>query len=61
MCSLLLGVVQVALVYNRADPAGFVCAFFGCIFAAIVPVAVEPPATKDVSCIHDNAMYVLMV
>ena len=47
--------------YNRADPAGFVCAFFGCIFAAIVPVAVEPPATKDVSCIHGSAMYVLMV
>ena len=38
-----------ALVYSRADPASFVCAFFGCIFAAIVPVAVEPPVTRDVS------------
>ena len=47
--------------YNRADPASFVCAFFGCIFAAIVPVAVEPPATKDVSCIHGNTVYVLVL
>ena len=47
--------------YNRTDPASFVCAFFGCVFAAIVPVAVEPPATKDVSCIHGNTVYLLVV
>ena len=48
------------MVYNQADPGSFVCAFFGCVFAAIVPVAVEPPATKDVSCIHGSTMYVLV-
>ena len=36
--------------YNRSDPANFACAFFGCVFAAIVPVAIEPPISKDVSC-----------
>ena len=58
MLILLVVLFQVALVYNRADPASFVSAFFGCIFAAIVPVAVEPPATKDVSCVQCNVLMI---
>ena len=41
---------RVALVFRPDEPAQFVTAFYGCIFAAVVPVAIEPPMTKDVSC-----------
>lgn len=50
-----------ALVYSRTDPASFVCAFFGCVFAAIVPVAVEPPVTRDVSDTESYGTCVLMM
>jgi acyl-CoA synthetase (AMP-forming)/AMP-acid ligase II len=40
---------RVALIYSAHDPAGLCAGFFGCIFAGVVPVAIEPPASKDVS------------
>jgi acyl-CoA synthetase (AMP-forming)/AMP-acid ligase II len=38
---------RVALIYSAHDPAGLCAGFFGCIFAGVVPVAIEPPASKD--------------
>ena len=40
---------RVALVFRPDEAAQFVCAFYGCIFAAVIPVAIEPPLTKEVS------------
>ncbi|XP_054750065.1 disco-interacting protein 2 homolog C-like isoform X1 [Lytechinus pictus] len=37
---------RVALVYPNSDPAAYVCAFYGCLFAGIVPVAIDVPVTK---------------
>uniref|UniRef100_A0A2C9JSP8 DMAP1-binding domain-containing protein n=1 Tax=Biomphalaria glabrata TaxID=6526 RepID=A0A2C9JSP8_BIOGL len=37
---------QVALVYPNNDPISFICAFYGCIMAGVVPVPVEVPLTK---------------
>ena len=39
---------RVALVFRPDEAAQFATAFYGCIFAAVIPVAVEPPVTKDV-------------
>jgi len=39
---------RVALVFRPDEAAQFVVAFYGCIFAAVIPVAIEPPITKDV-------------
>jgi acyl-CoA synthetase (AMP-forming)/AMP-acid ligase II len=38
---------RVALVFRPDEAAQFATAFYGCIFAAVIPVAVEPPVTKD--------------
>ncbi len=40
---------RVALVFRPDEAAQFVCAFYGCIFAAVIPVAIEPPLTREVS------------
>ena len=45
--------------YSQVDSASFVCAFFGCIFAAIVPVAVELPVTRDVSDVQRVVVHVV--
>ncbi|KAK4337153.1 hypothetical protein RND71_043371 [Anisodus tanguticus] len=37
---------RVALVFPNNDPMGFICAFYGCLTAGIVPVPVEVPITK---------------
>ncbi|XP_071502851.1 disco-interacting protein 2 homolog C-like [Diadema antillarum] len=37
---------RVALVYPNSDPAAFMCAFYGCLFAGIVPVAIDVPVTR---------------
>lgn len=37
---------RVALVYPNNDPIGFVCSFYGCLMAGIVPVPIEVPITK---------------
>ena len=45
--------------FRTDEAATFAAAFYGCIFAAVIPVAIEPPATKDVSvecpclCVHE--------
>ncbi|KAG9508602.1 Disco-interacting protein 2, partial [Fragariocoptes setiger] len=42
---------RIALVYANDDPISFVCAFYGCIMAGIVPVPIEvPPDKDDASC-----------
>nr|XP_022914751.1 disco-interacting protein 2 homolog A isoform X2 [Onthophagus taurus] len=37
---------RVALVYPNNDPINFLCAFYGCVQAGIVPVPIEVPITK---------------
>ena len=41
--------LQVALVYQVDDPINFMTSFYGCLIAGIIPVPIEPPASKDVS------------
>lgn len=38
---------RVALMYGSDDIVGFICAFFGCLFAGIVPIPIHPPLRKD--------------
>lgn len=35
--------------YSPDDIVGFACAFYGCLFAGVVPVPIHPPIQKDVS------------
>ncbi|XP_076441207.1 disco-interacting protein 2 homolog C-like isoform X3 [Babylonia areolata] len=44
---------RVALVYPNNDPISFVCAFYGCVMAGVVPVPVEVPLSKRVGVAHD--------
>ncbi|KAK3604584.1 hypothetical protein CHS0354_005416 [Potamilus streckersoni] len=37
---------RVALVFPNNDPISFICAFYGCVVAGIVPVPVEVPTSK---------------
>ncbi|XP_044766801.1 disco-interacting protein 2 isoform X3 [Coccinella septempunctata] len=37
---------RVALVYPNNDPINFICAFYGCLQAGIVPVPIEVPITR---------------
>lgn len=37
---------RIALVYPNDDPINFVCAFYGCLQAGIVPVPIEVPLTR---------------
>lgn len=39
---------RVALVYPNNDPISFMCAFYGCLTAGIVPVPIEVPLTRRV-------------
>jgi len=38
---------RVALVFRPDEAAQFTIAFYGCIFAAVIPVAIEPPVTRE--------------
>ena len=38
---------RVALILSPHEPANFSVAFFGCLTAGLVPVAIEPPSTRD--------------
>lgn len=40
---------RVALVYANNDPLNFMCSFYGCIMAGVVPVPIEVPITRRVS------------
>ena len=42
---------RVALVYPNNDPISFICGFYGCLMAAVVPVPVEVPTSRRV-CVH---------
>lgn len=35
--------------YQVDDPINFMTSFYGCLIAGIIPVPIEPPASKDVS------------
>ncbi|CAG7718035.1 unnamed protein product [Allacma fusca] len=37
---------RVALVYPNNDPINFICSFYGCLFAGVVPVPIEVPLTR---------------
>lgn len=37
---------RVALVYPNNDPLSFMCAFYGCLTAGVVPVPIEVPTSK---------------
>ncbi|XP_043215224.1 disco-interacting protein 2-like isoform X2 [Amphibalanus amphitrite] len=37
---------RVALVYPNSDPVSFMCAFYGCLYAGMVPVPIEVPITR---------------
>lgn len=37
---------RIALVYPNSDPLNFLCSFYGCIMAGMVPVPVEVPITR---------------
>lgn len=37
---------RIALVYPNDDPINFICAFYGCLQAGIVPVPIEVPLTR---------------
>lgn len=37
---------RVALVYPNNDPISFICGFYGCLMAAVVPVPVEVPTSR---------------
>ena len=39
---------RVALVYPNSDAIGFMCAFYGCLHAGVVPVPIEVPLTRRV-------------
>ena len=40
---------RVALVYPNSDPISFMAAFYGCLYAGMVPVPIEVPITRRVS------------
>jgi len=42
---------QVALVYPNNEPISFICAFYGCLTAGVVPVPIEVPLTKRVGAV----------
>ena len=41
--------LQVALVYSSNDPINFICAFYGCLLAGIVPLPIDVPLARRVS------------
>ena len=34
--------------FKSDEVANFIVSFWGCIYAAVIPVAIHPPVTKDV-------------
>lgn len=37
---------RIALVYPNNDPIGFMCAYYGCLTAGVIPVSIEVPLTR---------------
>ena len=48
---------RVALVYPNSDPIGFICAFYGCLHAGVVPVPIEVPLTRRVRFTSDISIF----
>lgn len=46
--------LQVALVYSSNDPINFICAFYGCLLAGIVPLPIDVPLARRVSGINSG-------
>ena len=42
--------------YQVDDPINFITSFYGCLIAGIIPVPIEPPASKDVSTVKPPLM-----
>jgi len=40
--------IQVALVYSSNDPINYICAFYGCLLAGIVPLPIDVPLARRV-------------
>ena len=40
---------RVALVYAASEAGGLCAGFFGCLFAGVVPVAIDSPTSKEVT------------
>ena len=52
---------RVALVFPNSDAIGFICAFYGCLHAGVVPVPIEVPLTRRVSTsLHFSTTYILV-
>ena len=47
---------QVALVYPNNDPISFICAFYGCMLAGVVPVPVEVPLSRHAGISHVSVL-----
>jgi len=47
---------KVALVYPNSEPLSFICAFYGCLTAGVIPVPIEVPLSRRVS----SAVWVCM-
>ena len=43
---------QVALVFPNNEPISFICAFYGCLTAGVVPVPIQVPIMKRVCCFY---------
>jgi acyl-CoA synthetase (AMP-forming)/AMP-acid ligase II len=52
---------RIALVYPNSDPINFICAFYGCLQAGIVPVPIEVPLTRRVRISHLHYIYLAKV
>jgi len=52
-------VCQVALVFPNNEPISFICAFYGCLTAGVVPVPIEVPLMKRVCCTDSTYIYSL--
>jgi len=40
---------KVALVYPNSEPLSFICAFYGCLTAGVIPVPLDVPLSRRVS------------
>nr|CDS27664.2 disco interacting protein 2 [Hymenolepis microstoma] len=52
---------RVALVYTSNDPISFLIAFYGCLLASVIPIAIEVPSTKKYTYAKDGSVRGVMV
>lgn len=51
---------RVALVYANNEPISFLCAFYGCILASVIPIAIEVPSPRRVNTLILYMLYVYL-